>query len=199
MNLWDDRYNIAEYYYGTEPNDFLRANVQLIRPEGKILCLAEGEGRNAVYLAGVGFHVTAVDGSKTGLEKLARLAKERRVKIHTVVSNLDDYQIHEKSWDAIISIWCHIPPSLRIRIHREVAQGLKPGGIYIFESYHPRQLAYKTGGPSTADLLSTAADVKAELQGLHFKLLQEIDREIHEGKGHNGLSAVVQAIARKEQ
>ncbi len=197
VNPWDTRYDSEEYYYGTEPNDFLRQSVDSIPAGGAVLCLAEGEGRNAVFLASKGYSVTAVDGSSVGLDKLKRLAKERGVSVETQVVDLGDFEIKPKTWDAIIAIWCHVPPGLRKSIHRASVMGLKPHGVFIHESYHPRQLHYKTGGPPTADLLLTADVLASELDGLRFEYLKEIDREVHEGKGHNGMSAVVQAIARK--
>lgn len=199
VNPWDTRYDSEEYYYGTESNDFLRESVGSIPPGGTVLCLAEGEGRNAVYLATQGYRVTAVDGSSVGLDKLKRLAKERGVSVETRVVDLSDFEIKPNSWDAIIAIWCHIPAELRKPIHRASVIGLKPHGVFIHESYHPRQLHYKSGGPPTADLMLTANVLASELGGLHFEYLKEIDREVHEGKGHNGMSAVVQAIARKKE
>lgn len=199
VNPWDTRYDSEEYYYGTEPNDFLRKSVDSIPSGGTVLCIAEGEGRNAVYLATEGFRVTAVDGSSVGLDKLKRLAKERGVIVETRVVDLSDFEIKPNSWDAIVAIWCHIPAKLRKSIHRASVMGLKPRGVFIHESYHPRQLQYKTGGPPTADLMLTADVLASELGGLHFEYLMEIDREVHEGKGHNGMSAVVQAIARKKE
>jgi SAM-dependent methyltransferase len=197
VNPWDSRYNIEDYYYGIEPNDFLKESVGLIPKGGSVLCLAEGEGRNAVFLAGLGFRVTAVDGSTVGLDKLKRLANEKGVNVHSVVADLNDFEIKPNTWDAVVSIWCHVPKSIRIKLHRESVLGLKTNGVFIHESYHPRQLEYKTGGPPTADLMLTADVLVDELKGLHFLKINELDREIHEGKGHNGLSAVVQGIARK--
>jgi hypothetical protein len=105
--------------------------------------------------------------------------------------------IAPSSWDAIVSIWCHVPPALRASLHAAVAAGLKPGGVYLFEAYHPRQLGFKTGGPPTAELMVTSADLKRELPGLEFEVLREVEREVREGRGHRGASAVVQAIARR--
>jgi SAM-dependent methyltransferase len=194
---WDQRYGADEYYYGKEPNDFLRGHARLIAPGGRVLCLAEGEGRNAVFLASLGHFVTAVDGSRAGLEKTAKLALERGVGVGSVHADLSDYRIEPESWDAIVSIWCHVPPELRARLHAAAALGLKPGGVFIFEAYHPRQLALGTGGPSRADLMVAADDLRRELAGLDLEILREIERDVREGRGHNGRSAVVQAVARK--
>ena len=194
---WNDLYSNKEFYYGIEPNTFLKAHSQSIAPGGKVLCLAEGEGRNAVYLAKQGFQVTAVDQSKAGLEKLALLARENSVTVQTIVADLAEFSIGEKQWDAIISIWCHVPPLLRKKLHHDVIHGLKNGGVMILESYHPRQLNFKTGGPPNAELMMTIKDLDSELNGLQFQIIHEIERDVQEGKGHSGLSAVTQVLARK--
>ena len=197
INPWDERYNKDDFYYGKEPNEFLRANAGMIPSKGKVLCLAEGEGRNAVFLAGLGFEVLAVDGSSVGLSKLERLAAERGVKVRTLVSDLADFPIEAGYWQGIVSIWCHVPPGLRRTLHRQVVAGLAVGGVFILESYRPKQLDYKTGGPPSADLMMTAESLKRELEGLDLSVLKEVDRMVHEGKGHDGMSAVVQVLGRK--
>jgi SAM-dependent methyltransferase len=169
----------------------------MIPSKGKVLCLAEGEGRNAVFLAGLGFEVLAVDGSSVGLSKLERLAAERGVKVRTLVSDLADFPIEAGYWDGIVSIWCHVPPELRMNLHRKVVTGLAVGGVLILESYRPKQLDYKTGGPPSADLMMTAESLSRELEGLDLIVLKEVDRMVHEGKGHDGMSAVVQVLGRK--
>ncbi len=197
MNPWDTRYGSDEFYYGTEANDFLRESAKRISPGGAVLCLAEGEGRNAVFLAENGFKVTAVDGSSVGLAKMEKLAVSKKLSVASIVSDLSDYQIEPGKWDGIVSIWCHIPKDLRKIVHRKIVEGLRPGGILILESYHPRQLEFKTGGPPDASLMMTLNDLRGELFGLNFIVAREIEREIHEGKGHSGKSAVVQVICRK--
>jgi SAM-dependent methyltransferase len=198
-NPWDERYRTQEYYYGTEPNDFLKENAWRIPSNGKVLCLAEGEGRNAVYLAGLGFEVTAVDGSRVGLEKLSKLAHSKGVRVQTVVSDLNEFNLGLRQWDGIVSIWCHVPPLVRGKLHRQVVDGLRLGGAFLLESYHPRQLEYKTGGPPSADLMMTKDSLSRELDGLEFELLREFDRDVHEGRGHKGKSAVVQCVARRKE
>lgn len=197
MNSWDERYEATSYYYGTEPNDFLRERFTEIRPGGEVLCLAEGEGRNAVFLAKQGYRVVAVDQSAVGLQKAERLAIERGVRIETVVADLDGYQIEPQRWDGVVSIWCHLPAELRAAVHRRVIDGLKIGGVFLLEAYTPAQLRHGTGGPKSADLLPTLADLRRELTGVEFVHAEERERIIHEGTGHEGLSAVVQVIARR--
>jgi SAM-dependent methyltransferase len=196
--MWDQRYSEPGFAYGTEPNDFLAANAERHVPaHGDVLCLAEGEGRNAVFLAGRGFRVTAVDGSAVGLQKAQALARERGVTIHTVVADLADFDLGVERWDGIVSIWCHTPPALRARLHRAVVAALRPGGVLLLESYTPKQLEYRTGGPPVAELMMTLAGAREELAGLELVQGEEKVREVHEGKYHRGSSAVLQVIARK--
>ncbi len=192
---WDERYDKDSFHYGTEPNDFLRENAGLIRKGGRVLCLAEGEGRNAIYLAEKGFEVTAVDQSGVGLKKLEAWALRKNLRVETRLSDLRDYDPGSKEWDAVVSIWCHLPPDLRTLVHSRVCAALRPGGFVILEAYHPRQLEYKTGGPPVPELMMTAGILKKDFSSLQIESLVEIDRDVHEGEGHFGKSAVVQLIA----
>jgi len=194
-SFWDERYAMGGWTYGTEPNDFLREAATGL--EGPVLCLGEGEGRNAVFLARQGLEVTAVDASPVGLQKAQRLAAERGVRLTTVAADLNDFDLGEARWGTIVSIWCHLPSALRARVHRGVVRALKPGGRYLLEAYTPRQLAHGTGGPKDADLLPTVELLRAELSGLTFERLEEKERVVREGKLHDGTSAVVQAVAVK--
>lgn len=194
--MWDQRYGESGYAYGIEPNDFLVEQASRI-PQGRVLCLAEGEGRNAVYLASLGYDVTAVDASAVGLEKAKSLASERGVSLTTRVADLAHYRIERGTYASIVSIWCHVPPAVRIPLHRAVVEGLVPGGLLILEAYTPHQLEYKTGGPPVAELTMTLAALRTELEGLEFLHGVERERTIHEGKYHSGPSHVVQVVARK--
>lgn len=193
---WDERYDGAEFAYGTEPNDFLLSQVGHL-PPGRVLCLAEGEGRNAVFLAEHGFAVTAVDYSPVGLAKAERLAAQRGVQIETVVADLADFSIDPQSWDGIVSIFAHMPPPVRRHVHGEVVRGLKPGGAFLLEAYRPEQLQYKTGGPPVVEMMMSLELLRDELPGLEFEYAAETVRDIHEGKLHAGPGAVVQLLARK--
>jgi len=196
-NKWDERYAAGRYFYGTEPNDFLVEHVAEIPAGGDVLCLAEGEGRNAVFLAGRGLRPVALDQSSVGLAKATRLAAARGVTLSTLHADLDSYVFEPRRWDGIVSIWCHLPTALRLRVHRQVVEALRPGGVFLLEAYRPDQLRYRTGGPSELDLLPTLQTLRSELQGLEFTHAQELDRTIQEGDGHAGLSAVVQVVCRK--
>ena len=195
--MWDVRYSDAEYVYGTAPNAFLASVADQI-PRGKVLSLAEGEGRNAVYLAELGCKVLGVDASAVGLSKAQRLADERGVTIETRVADLTDFHIEPDSWDAIVSIFCHLPSGIRSSVHHKVVAGLRPGGVFVLEAYTPTQLKLKTGGPPTADMLMTLKLLRVELAGLRFIHARELEREVIEGKFHTGRGAVVQVVAVKD-
>jgi len=203
--MWDERYSDEEYVYGTTPNTFLASMVEHIPcnhnhgPRGKVLSLAEGEGRNAVFLAEHGCIVTAVDASRVGLTKAEKLAKARGVVIKVIHSDLAHLDIEPESWDAIVSIFCHVPSQLRKQLHRKVVAGLRPGGVLILEAYTPSQLALKTGGPQDVDMTMSLAQLETELAGLVFEHALEREREVVEGKFHTGKGAVVQIVAHKPE
>lgn len=196
MNPWDERYQTPGYLYGETPNDFL-VQCALHMPPGRVLCVAEGEGRNAVWLAERGFEVVAVYQSRVGLQKAEALAAARGVRIETHVADLATYAIEDQGFDGVVSIWCHVPKDLRVALHRAVVAGLRPGGVFVLEAYTPEQLGRGTGGPPVADLMMDAACLRHELEGLSLRLLEERERDVREGAGHQGWSAVVQLLAVK--
>ncbi len=195
--MWNERYSAPDYIYGTEPNDFLREHAGTLPPGSRLLCLAEGEGRNAVFLAQQGHTVTAVDLSEVGLAKAAALATQRGVQIDIVHADLAAFDLGQERWDGIISIFCHLPSAVRQPLYARLAAALRPGGVLLLESYTPRQLAFGTGGPRDVDMLIDVDTLRRELTGLHFDLLREVEREIVEGTFHTGMAAVVQAAAHK--
>ena len=193
---WDERFGADVYFYGKEPNAFV-AEVAGKIPAGPVLCLAEGEGRNAVFLAQRGHEVTAVDQAATGMAKAERLAAERGVALTTVVADLSAYVITPRAWAGIVVTFGHFPPALRRAVHAQVVAGLRPGGVFVLEAYTPAQLANSTGGPKDVALLMTLAALREELAGLEFLHARECEREVIEGQGHTGRAAVVQIVARK--
>jgi SAM-dependent methyltransferase len=194
--MWDQRYDTSEYVYGTDPNDFL-AGVVAEMPAGKTLCLAEGEGRNAVFLAEHGHQVTAVDSSAVGLEKAERLANDRGVSIATVTADLAHYEIERDSWDVIVSIFAHVPPDVRRPLHKKIVRGLHSGGMLVLEAYTPEQIKLGTGGPPVPQMTMTLTALREELDGLIFRHAVELEREVLEGRYHTGKGAVVQVVAVK--
>jgi SAM-dependent methyltransferase len=194
--MWDERYSSPEFVYGKEPNDFLVESRPRL-PPGRVLCLAEGEGRNAVWLAQQGFEVTAIDASAAGLSKARQLAAERSVDVELVHADLVHYQIEREAWDGVVSIFCHLPPPLRARVHAQVVEGLRPGGVLLLEAYTPRQLQLGTGGPPVAELTMDLESLHRELPGLDLVHAVETERDVHEGRYHFGRGAVVQIIGLK--
>lgn len=194
--MWEARYSAESYMYGTEPNEFLRSNVHLL-PAGPTLCLAEGEGRNAVFLAAAGRDVRSVDLAEAGVAKTQRLAEQRGVAVDAVLADLADFDIGVGRWASVISIFAHTPPALRRDVHARVVAGLRPGGVFLLEAYTPDQIGRGTGGPAVPEMTMTIDGLRAELTGLEFVHALELEREVIEGEGHTGLGAVVQMIARK--
>ena len=195
--MWDERYRSDDYVYGTQPNDFLKANAGAIQ-KGKVLSLAEGEGRNAVFLAKSGYEVTAVDSSSVGLEKAARLAKENDANIEFILADLNEYQIEPNHWDGIVSIFFPLKSEDRISLYRKVSEGLKTNGVFLLEAYTPEQIAFGTGGGDNIEFMQSRKTLENELIGLDFEHLLETERVVLEGKYHTGKASVLQAIARKK-
>lgn len=194
--MWDERYSEDDYVYGTAANDYLASVIDQL-PKGKALCLAEGEGRNAVFLAENGFDVLAVDASAVGLKKAEKLASSRGVTIKTLCIDLADFKIKPSGWDVIVSIFCHVPPDIRKYLHQQVVEGLHADGYLVLEAYTPEQLTYKTGGPPDEKMTMTLAALKEEFNGLEFIHGKELVRQVIEGKYHTGKGAVVQILAKK--
>lgn len=197
--FWDARYAEPGFAYGEAPNDFV-VEVEPLLPRGaRVLCLAEGEGRNAVFLAERGHAVTAVDLSPVGLEKARALAARRGVALETVVADLGAYEIARGAYDAVVAVWMHLPPPVRARVLAGAAGGLAPGGLFVLEGYRKEQLALGTGGPKDAAMLFDAGELRAALEagGLAVERLDARTRDVREGPHHQGESAVVQALARR--
>jgi SAM-dependent methyltransferase len=194
--FWNERYAETAFAYGQEANDFLKA--QQIGSDLKVLCLAEGEGRNGVYLAKLGNEVTCVDYAESGLQKTQLLAAQNKVEVACVCADLGDMQLQANTWDVIVAIFAHFPKSVKEHIWPQVYDALRPGGQLIIEVYDQEQLRFGTGGPQHADFLFSQEELQDLLVG-DFKNIQieKVYREVHEGTYHNGASATLQVIALK--
>lgn len=198
MNMWDERFGRSDWVYGKEPNDFLReqaSQIPLRKGQSRVLSLGEGEGRNAVFLASLGHRVTAVDASIEGLKKVVRLAAERGVSIETVHADLAAWEPEQGVFDGVISIFCHLPESVRRHAHRAAARGLAPAGVLLLEAYTPAQLAFGTGGPKDVSLLYTLPMLREDFGSLDLSIAREVEREVVEGELHTGRAATVQLLA----
>jgi len=195
--FWNQRYAGEDYAYGTEPNDFLVAQAPLLPAGRPVLCLADGEGRNGVWLASRGFAVTSLDVARQGLEKAQALAKRAGVPIETVHADITRHELGENRWGGIVSIFLHLPPRARAALHARCVRALAPGGVYVYESYGKRQPAFGTGGPPEVELLARLDDVVDELAGLEIVHRFDGVRAVHEGRHHHGDAHVVQVVARR--
>ena len=192
--MWDERYAEPGFIYGEEPNEFLASIADRI-PPGPVLCLGDGEGRNGVFLAGLGHRVIAVDQSAVGLAKAQQLAASRGVESRRCRRTSPTSRSSRTAWAGIISIFCHLPSEIRVPLHRAAVAGLRPGGVFVLEGYTPAQIGRGTGGPEKADMMPTLAGLQVELSGLKFDHALELERDIVEGRYHTGFAAVVQVVA----
>lgn len=202
MNMWDERYSSQEYAYGTEPNAFLASlNWEQIHPTptaGKrVLSLAEGEGRNAVYLARQGFDVTAVDSSNVGLKKAQQLARNQQVALHTQQADLLHYPLAENTWDGIVCFYGHFPTELCSNLFPSSVKALKNGGFFIMEVFSQKQIHYASGGPKDPSLLYNLDELRHLLTGLEFSIANEVIVDLKQGSFHNGLASVIQILGFK--
>lgn len=194
---WDERYSRPGSAYGDEPNDFLREARNQLRVSGRVLCLGEGEGRNAIWLAREGFDVTAVDLSPVGLSKAERAAVAAGVKIRTIVADLDTFDMGAARWDAIVSIWCHMPSRVRRGVHARAVDALAPGGCLVVEAYAKSQVHRGTGGPKDPNMCLDLEELLHEAAGLRPIIARSLTRRVEEGEYHSGESDVTQFLAHK--
>lgn len=193
--MWNERYSVDDYVYGTEPNSFLVEHAEIL--SGPVLSLAEGEGRNAVFLASMGLEVHGVDGSEVGLAKAQALATSKGVKIETEVADLREFQPKVNYYGSVISIWAHLPSEIRSRLYPLIENCLKPKGIILLESFSEDQINRNTGGPKDLDMLMTRSKIENEFLNFEPIILRQLEREIYEGEHHTGIASVVQFIGRK--
>jgi SAM-dependent methyltransferase len=193
---WDERYGEEGWAFGTEPNDFLREVLPRL-PVGDVLVLGDGEGRNGVYLAGCGHRTVTVDLSPVGVAKARALAAERGVEIDARVADLSDFDMGAEQWDAVVSIFCHLPPALRASVHSRVRAALRPGGRFVLESYTAANIGRGVGGPQSSDMTLELAELERDFMGWTLEVHRDVERPVVEGRYHSGLSATVQFVAVK--
>ncbi|MGK9475719.1 class I SAM-dependent methyltransferase [Melioribacter sp. OK-6-Me] len=194
--LWDRRYSSEEYIYGIEPNEFFKIQIATL-PPGRILLLGEGEGRNAVYAAELGWGVEAVDFSQSGKLKAERLAAEKNVRINYIVSDLNKFQPAQDSYDAVGLFFVHFEEDLRKHIHKNAIDALKKGGRLIMEAFEKDQLNYDSGGPKNLSLLYSLEDIAEDFIDLDFEYFAKEIVTLNEGKGHKGKASVIRFIGIK--
>ena len=197
MSTWDKRFNTDEYVYGEAPNAFVKQQAHLLKRGMRVLAIAEGEGRNAVWLAEQGVNVDMWDYSQVGLDKANRLAERRGVTLHTRLVDLAVADWSIDTYDAIVCIYGHFPDNVKKSVLEGVKRALKPDGYFVTEVYSEAQLDYGTGGPKQKELLYTPADFSTLMNS--FKTIHFFDGTVerYEGALHNGESAVLQYIGQK--
>ena len=198
-DFWNSRYAEPGYAYGTEPNAFLVSQKKYLKPGGKALAVADGEGRNGVWLAQQGLDVLSVDASEVGLRKTQELAADRGVAIRTEKVDLTTWKWPEQKFDVVAAIFIHFPPEVRARMHRRMFEALKPGGVLILEAFTPEQLTYKSGGPPVAEMLYTADMLRIDFAGGEILFIEEAIAELTEGNYHRGAGAVVRLVLRRPE
>jgi len=196
IDFWNERYASQEYVYGKEPNDFFKECLEE-QISGKILLVAEGEGRNAVYAAQRGWVVDALDTSQKGMDKALNLAKEKGVRINYVVDNILFHQQKQDFYNLVGVFFLHLPRQQRRVFSLKMWESLKPGGKMIMEVFSKNQLDFGTGGPKELDLLYSEEEIISDFPCFKIEVLQTIERKIHEGSRHNGHSSVIRFIGVK--
>jgi SAM-dependent methyltransferase len=198
QDRWNTRYAGDDYLFGTGPNTFLASQRHLLEPGRRALAVADGEGRNGVWLAEQGLRVTAVDFSPVALDKARCLAEGRGVDVTFVQADLTSWAWPEHSFDAVVAIFIQFAaPELREVIFEGIRRTLVPGGLLLLQGYRPEQIQYGTGGPPQAENMYTAAMLRDAFPGFEIVSLVEHDSFIQEGTGHDGVSALVDLVARK--
>lgn len=196
MSVWDERYAGKDYFYGTEPNAFLVSQAERLQSGLSCLAVADGEGRNGVWLAEQGLDVLSLDASPVAQAKAQRLAQSRGVAMRFEQSDLLSWR-SEQRFDVIAAIFIQfVGPDLRPAQFENLKRHLKPGGLLLLQGYTPRQLEYKTGGPSQVENLYSAAMLRELCADMEIVHLREHDSVIHEGTGHSGMSALIDLVAR---
>ncbi|CAG0986716.1 hypothetical protein GEOBC_02137 [Geobacteraceae bacterium] len=195
---WNRRFAESGYLFGSEPNAWLREHASVWSPGARVLSVADGEGRNSVWLASRGLVVDAFDIAEVGVAKARQLATERCVTVNFAVADCDSYGWPEATYDGVAAIFVQFAdPAMRERLFVHIVQSLKPGGTLVLQGYTPKQLEYRTGGPPLASHLYTEALLRAAFADLEIVVLREYEAEVAEGSAHRGHSALIGLVARR--
>lgn len=196
-NFWNNRYTQVNDLYGTEPNQYFREKIGLLK-SGHLIIPGEGEGRQAIYAAGKGWKVTAFDISTVAQQHALEKAENLGLSLNYQLSKAEDFFYPEETFDCAALIYFHLAPGGGPNIHKRIAASVKPGGRLIIEAFHPMQLAYASGGPKSEDMLYTAEMLSQDFIGWEF--IEKLEGEVllREGSGHVGPAYVTRIFARKE-
>ena len=201
LNMWNAKFGQKEYAYGTQPNDYLKERLGTL-PAGSILFPAEGEGRNAVYAAQLGWKVSAFDISEEGQKKALKLAKKKQVSIDYEIGELANLGYKPEQFDAIALIYAHFPPNIRSDYHKLLHTYLKKGGTIIFEAFSKAHLDYKkknpnVGGPGNLDYLFSMEELQSDFSDYEILELKQTTVQLNEGDGHVGTGSVIRFLGKK--
>jgi len=198
--FWNGRFASESYIFGTRPAAFLADNAHFIPARSRVLALADGEGRNSVFLAELGHQVLATDIAETGLAKAQKLADARRVSVEFRHLDLQGWQWPEAEFDAVVAVFIQFaPPAFRDEIFSGMKRAVRPGGVALLHGYTSKQLEYRTGGPAVVEQLYTEALLRAAFADWDLLRLEAYERELDEGEGHKGRSAVIDMVARRPE
>lgn len=198
MTVWDERYAGEDYLFGEEPNAFLARQAARLKAGQRVLAVADGEGRNGVWLAERGLKVHSVDSSAVAQEKARRLAARRHVEVEFELADLLAWPFPEEAYDVVAAIFIQFTgPQARTRMFEGMKRALKPGGLLLLEGYRPEQLAYGTGGPSQLENLYTEDLLRHAFSDFEIEALTSYDAALDEGTRHSGMSALIDLVAFK--
>lgn len=196
QNFWNEKFSKVEYLYGIKPNQFIEQSIQNLPNIKTILCLGEGEGRNAIYLSSKNYDVTAIDASDVGLKKLQNRAEELNLSIITHTLDLNYWQ-PLKTYDCIVASYLHMHTNERKELFKKIEKSLNIDGYFIFEVFSTKQIENTSGGPKDLDLLYTLDEFKNYFEYMNFLKLEQIDIELNEGIGHIGKANVIRILAKR--
>jgi cyclopropane fatty-acyl-phospholipid synthase-like methyltransferase len=195
---WDARFSSDEYIFGTEPNVWLAQHADLFKPGMRVLAVADGEGRNSVWMAQQGLQVDAFDISPVGIEKAKKLAQQQGVEVNFSIHGVEDYPWTTGDYDAVVAIFIQFAdPDTRATLFKRMKSALKPDGVILLQGYTPKQLEYKTGGPPNLSHLYTEELLQAAFGDLDVSELTSYEQVLTEGTQHHGQSALIGLVARR--
>jgi SAM-dependent methyltransferase len=196
LERWNQRFSAPGYLFGAAPNAFLASRKSLLKAGQSALCVADGDGRNSVWLAQQGLEVSAFDFSPVAVEKARRLAAQRGVSVRYDVAGVYDWAWPAAAFDVVAAIFVQFAdPAMREFMFARMVRALKPGGLLLLEGYTPKQLEYKTGGPSRVENLYTGPMLREAFRGMEVLELREYEAELEEGERHAGRSALIDLVA----
>ena len=198
LDTWNARFAHEGYLFGEAPNAFLRTQARWLHPGNSVLCVADGEGRNSVWLAEQGCSVTAFDFAPNAVAKAKRLAQRRNARVQHELGDVYTWPWAAKRYDALLAVFIQfLPPDFREGVFTGMKSAVKDGGLFLLEGYRPEQVDYRTGGPPRREHMYTRAWLESTFSDWEILVLKDYDEVIEEGQAHNGMSALIDLVARK--